>query len=64
VLQEGVVADWPRALGSYAGLRGLGHQPGEDEAVTLSADDGRLTVSFDEHGRIADLTGEFRSADG
>jgi hypothetical protein len=64
VLQEGVVADWPRALGSYAGLRGFSHQPGEDGVVTLSAADGRLTISFDEYGRIADLTGEFRSPEG
>lgn len=64
VSAEGVVGDWHRAVVSYAGLRGLGHRPGEGGAIVLTADDGRLSVGFDDHGRIAELAGEFSAADG
>lgn len=63
VRRLGAVADWRRAIGSYAELRGFGHRSGED-GVDLTAADGRLTVNLDERGRITNVGGVFRSTDG
>jgi len=62
LLQQGAIRDWPRALASYAELRGFGHRPEADGAATLSAPDGHLTVSFDQLRRIASIKGQFKAA--
>lgn len=55
-LMNGAVHDQRRALAAYAELRGLGlEQTGQD--VVLAGPDGRLTVGFDDVGRIAGMNG-------
>jgi hypothetical protein len=57
-LAGGAVVDHRRALAAYAELRGLGLETAGPDTV-LVAPDGRLTVRFDEVGRITGLTGDF-----
>ena len=53
-LGNGAVVDHRRALAAYAELRGLGLEASGPDAVLVAAD-GRLTVRFDELGRITGL---------
>jgi hypothetical protein len=55
-LMGGAVHDQRRALAAYAELRGLGlEQAGPD--MVLTGPDGRITVAFDDLGRITGMKG-------
>lgn len=55
-LMGGAVHDQRRALAAYAELRGLGlEQTGRD--AMLAGPDGKITVVFDEAGRITAMNG-------
>ena len=55
-LMNGAVHDHRRALAAYTELRGLGlEQVGQD--AVLSGPDGRITVAFDDLGRITGMKG-------
>lgn len=54
--QDGVVSDWRRAIGSYAQRRGFGHRQQPDGAVSLTAADGELTCTFDDHNRLTNIS--------
>jgi hypothetical protein len=62
VLSGGLLRDHRRAVFSYARLRGLagpeGPAAGPDGSLTLRLPDGGLAVSFDEHGRIANISAQ------
>lgn len=53
---SGAVHDQRRALAAYAELRGLGLEQAGQDAVLLGPD-GRLTVVFDDAGRITSMNG-------
>ena len=55
-LMNGAVHDQRRALAAYAELRGLGLEPAGRDAV-LAGPDGRITVAFDDAGRITVMKG-------
>lgn len=58
-LAAGSALDHRRALEAYGELRGFGLQAPGDDVVVLEAADGRLTVRFDDEGRISGMDGEF-----
>ena len=58
-LANGAALDHRRAVEAYGELRGFGLQAQGDDVLVLEAADGRLTVRFDEEGRISGLSGTF-----
>jgi hypothetical protein len=57
VLEGGEVDDWPTALGTYAGQRGLGLRRRDDTMYLASPElDGRVRVRFDDLGRVAGIS--------
>jgi hypothetical protein len=62
VLGTGLLRGHRRAVVSYARLRGLAGPEGPeialDGSLTLRLPDGELSVSFDPHGRIANISAQ------
>lgn len=58
---RGVIADWRRAVVSYAQVRGFGIQEA-DRTLTLSAPDGTVGITLDAHGRLAHVDGSLHGA--
>ncbi|GAA3230317.1 DUF6882 domain-containing protein [Oerskovia jenensis] len=60
VISEGLgstaVADHRRAVRAYAVLRGLDIRWADEQTAVVGAGDGEVTVSFDERGRLSDLS--------
>lgn len=60
VIPEGLgstaVADHRRAVRAYAVLRGLDIRWADEQTAVVGAGDGEVTVSFDERGRLRDLS--------
>lgn len=58
-ISTGMVHDQRRAVASYARLRGLPATPSPDGSQTqLQLPDGHLTVTFDDAGRITNMSGQ------
>ncbi|RXR26812.1 hypothetical protein EQW78_08305 [Oerskovia turbata] len=57
-----VVADHRRAVRAYAVLRGLDLRWQDEQTALLGVSDGEVTVSFDERGRLRDVSGSLAGA--